>query len=97
MANYELADFEIENINHNEIIADSFVYKSQKYIVIKPESLEEFLDPTTLNTPKQKPILLGAIFAEEGFDKILPLTEKEYIETLNYYLTLKLAFAKDEK
>lgn len=82
------------DIEWNEAIYDSFIFRGKKIVVLKNEQFDEFINAPTSDeiANLQKHFMLGKVFSYEDSDYIFALKQEEYDEALAYYLKLKKAF-----
>ena len=93
----DISEIYEKELNIDEVQYDSFVFKAQKFIVIKNELIG--LDKKTLENDKNakngksmKRLILGVVGYVDDKPILMQPSIKEYEEAKNYYINLKRAF-----
>lgn len=70
-------------------IYDNFVLNDIEYVILN--------DRMSYDDSLNKKLLVGKVQIVDNTKEIIALDEEEYIEAVNYYLRLKLAYQKEQK
>ena len=90
----DLTDVFEQIININDCIKDIFVFNHAKYAVLKEECFKDFKF-SEINKTNTKKVFIALMAVVDNCEVLLPLSEFEYKQVLDYYIQLKQSFLKE--